>query len=286
MARIEKPEYERIFGAPPRSPFIFQPYKTFSEYDESVRLRFHEEMEIKYVREGCLSVNLGSQIVVAEPGDLVIINPYEYHANLVEEGTAVYDMLCIDVSDMYMGGLASEFFRPYREGKYRFKNLIKDEAVIQSALSLFDSLSDRGEMLCAFGRFILFFDSLSSYREQPAVIGLQSFSRRQREFVEMVFSFIHEHYGENIRLSELAGKCYMTEAHFSRTFKELMGEPPVSYINRYRINMATALLSTTALSLKEIAARVGFSDAAYFSRAFRKYKGESPTAYIRSGREQ
>ena len=131
----------------------------------------------------------------------------------------------------------------------------------------------------------MLFDSLSAYREQPSVIGMHGFSRRQREFVYTVFSFIHEHYGENIRLAELAGKCYMTEAHFSRTFKELMGEPPVSYINRYRINMATALLSTTALSLKEIAARVGFSDAAYFSRAFRKYKGESPTAYLRSGRE-
>ena len=286
MARTEKPEYERIFGAPPRSPFIFQPYKTFSAYDDSVRLRFHEEMEVKYVRSGTLSVNLGSQIVVAEPGDLVIINPYEYHANLVEEGTALYDMLCIDVSDAYMSGLVSEFFRPYREGKYRFKNLIKDEKVIGAALSLFEALSDPREMLSAFGHFVLFFDSLFPYREQPSVIGLHGFSRRQREFVSTVFSFIHEHYGENIRLSELAGKCYMTEAHFSRTFKELMGEPPVSYINRYRINMATALLATTALSLKEIAARVGFSDAAYFSRAFRKYKGESPTAYIRSGREQ
>ena len=285
MARTEKPEYERILGAPSHSPFVFQPYKTFSAYDESVRLRFHEEMEIKYVRSGTLSVNLGSQIVVAEAGDLVIINPYEYHANLVEEGTAHYDMLCVDVSDNYMGGLVSEFFRPYREGKYRFKNLIKDKSVIQNALSLFDALAEEKGLLSEFGCFLMLFDSLSAYREQPSVIGLHGFSRRQREFVYTVFSFIHEHYGENIRLAELAGKCYMTEAHFSRTFKELMGEPPVSYINRYRINMATALLSTTALSLKEIAARVGFSDAAYFSRAFRKYKGESPTAYMRSGRE-
>jgi YesN/AraC family two-component response regulator len=115
---------------------------------------------------------------------------------------------------------------------------------------------------------------------------MKSCSRRQREFVYTVFSYIHEHYAETIRLSELAGKCFMTEAHFSRTFKDLMGEPPVSYINRYRINKATALLSTTALSLKEIAVRVGFSDEAYFSRAFKKYKGESPTVYVKTQREQ
>lgn len=286
MVRSERPEYERILSEPSRSPFVFQSYKTFSAHDERVRLRFHEEMEIKYVRSGSLSVNLGSQIVVAEAGDLVIINPYEYHANLVDGGAAVYDMLCVDVSEAYMSGLVSEFFRPYREGKYRFKNLIKDEVVIGNALSLFDSLAEGRSALGAFAGFLMLFDSLEAYREQPSVIGLQGFSRRQREFVYTVFAFIHEHYSENIRLTELAAKCYMTEAHFSRTFKELLGEPPVSYINRYRINMATALLSTTALSLKEIAARVGFSDAAYFSRAFRKYKGESPTAYMKSGREQ
>jgi AraC-like DNA-binding protein len=117
-------------------------------------------------------------------------------------------------------------------------------------------------------------------------VGLKSCSRRQREFVYTVFSYIHEHYAETIRLSELAGKCFMTEAHFSRTFKELMGEPPVSYINRYRINRAVLLMASTELSAKEIAERVGFSDEAYFSRAFKKYKGESPTAFLRGGRER
>ena len=229
MARMEKPEYERILGAPSRSPFVFQQYKTFSAHDESVRLRFHEEMEIKYVRSGTLSVNLGSQIVVAEAGDLVIINPYEYHANLVEEGTALYDMLCVDVSETYMGGLVSEFFRPYREGKYRFKNLIQDSSVIKNALLLFDALASGKGLMCEFSSFLMLFDSLSAYREQPSVIGLHGFSRRQREFVYTVFSFIHEHYGENIRLSELAAKCYMTEAHFSRTFKERFGSSPTEF---------------------------------------------------------
>lgn len=285
MNRNEKPEYERIFGAGTRSPFVFQPNKTFSA-SERVHLRFHEEMEIKYIRSGTLSVNLGSQIVVAEAGDLVIVNPYEYHSNLVEEGVAVYDMLCIDVSEAYLGGLLSEFFHPYREGKFRFKNLIRDESVIRLALDLFSTLSEADGLLSAIGRFVLLFDALSPYREQPTVMGMKSFSRRQREFVCTFFSYIHEHYAETIRLSELAGKCFMTEAHFSRTFKELMGEPPISYINRYRINKATALLSTTALPLKEIAVRVGFSDEAYFSRAFKKYKGESPTVYVKTQREQ
>jgi mannose-6-phosphate isomerase-like protein (cupin superfamily) len=70
-------------------------------------------MEIKRILSGTLTVNLGSQIISAEAGDIVIVNPYEYHSNLVECGEVVYDMLCVDLSEKFMGGLLSDAFLPY-----------------------------------------------------------------------------------------------------------------------------------------------------------------------------
>jgi AraC-like DNA-binding protein/mannose-6-phosphate isomerase-like protein (cupin superfamily) len=284
MIRTEKPEYERVGTAESRSPFVFHQAKRFS-FDDSGHLRFHEEMEIKRILSGTLTVNLGSQIISAEAGDIVIVNPYEYHSNLVECGEVVYDMLCVDLSEKFMGGLLSDIFLPYREGKFRFENLIRDEAVLARAGELFSALREGEELLCALGRFSLFFAALSPYKAEISPLFGKSYSARQREFVYKTFSYIHEHYAESIRLSDLAGRSFMTEAHFSRTFKALMGEPPIVYINRYRINRAVLLMASTELSAKEIAERVGFSDEAYFSRAFKKYKGESPTAFLRSGRE-
>ena len=285
MSRSEKAEYERVGTAESRSPFVYHPEKHFSA-EESSHLRFHEDMEIKLVLSGTLSVNLGSRIISAEAGDLVIINPYEYHSNLVEgSGEAVYDMLCVDVSEQYMGGMLSDVFAPYREGKFRFSSLVRDPQVAERARALFSALQTGADLLFTLGLFALLFSSLSAYKEQPYQLWGKGFSARQREFVCTAFSYIHEHYGESIRLADLAERCYMTEAHFSRTFKELLGEPPIAYINRYRINRAVLLMTTTALSQKEIAERVGFSDEAYFSRAFKKYKGESPTSFLRSVKE-
>ncbi len=274
MKRTERPEYERVCNEA-RSPFVFEMRKRFYAYEP----RFHEEMKIKYIRSGALSVNLGSQVIVAEAGDLVIINPYEYHSNIVERGTVEYDMLCTDISDAYMGGILSELFHPYREGQYRFCNLIKDREVIERAMQLFRALEEKEDLISAIGRFALFFSSLGAYKEKPLTPGGKSYTARQREFLYAVFSFIHEKYAQSIRLPDLAGLCYMTEAHFCRTFKELVGEPPVSYINRYRINKATALMKAEELPLSELAARVGFSDVSYFSRLFKKYKGETPKGY-------
>ncbi len=277
MNRKEKAEYERVCNEA-RSPFVFAPRKRFYAYEP----RFHEEMEIKFIRSGALSVDLGSQTVVAEAGDLVVINPYEYHSNVVEQGTVEYDMLCVDISETHMGGILSELLRPYREGQYRFCSLIRDAEVIERVTALFESLEREEEMLCPIGHFALFFASLSPYREKPLSHGGREYTARQREFLEKVLSFIHEKYAQSIRLSDLAGLCYMTEAHFCRIFKDLLGESFVSYINRYRINKAAALMKASELSKKEIAARVGFSDLSYFSRQFKKYKGESPRSYIKA----
>lgn len=282
MSRSQKPEYERVGDAGSRSPFVFQGEKRFA-YGAVSNLRFHEEMEIKYIISGSLSVNLGSQIVTAEAGDLVIVNPYEYHSNLVEEGEAVYDMLCVDMSEHFFGGVLTDIFLPYREGKFRFENLIKDSAVLAHAKMLFSVLREGADLLVALAHFSLFFASLSPFKAEISPAFCKGFSVRQREFIYKTFSYIHEHYAENIRLSELAGRCFMTEAHFSRTFKDLIGESPITYINRYRINRAILLLMGTGLTRKEIAERVGFSDEAYFSRAFKKYKGESPGAFLRGG---
>lgn len=58
-----------------------------------------------------------------------------------------------------------------------------------------------------------------------------------------------------------------------------MGEPPQSYLNRTVIEKAKTLLEDTALSVGEIALKLGFTDPLYFSRLFKKHCGISPKSY-------
>lgn len=53
------------------------------------------------------------------------------------------------------------------------------------------------------------------------------------------------------------------------------------YIRRCRMQHASEVIVTTALPLKEIAVRTGFSDPCHFSRAFRKVFGIPPKQYRR-----
>jgi AraC-like DNA-binding protein len=64
-------------------------------------------------------------------------------------------------------------------------------------------------------------------------------------------------------------------------FKEQTGYAPIDYFNRLRMHRACQLLDTTELSVKAIAARLGYEDALYFSRMFRLVNDASPMEYRR-----
>ncbi|MFC3711667.1 helix-turn-helix domain-containing protein [Sphingoaurantiacus capsulatus] len=77
-------------------------------------------------------------------------------------------------------------------------------------------------------------------------------------------------------LAKLAG---MSRSTFARQFAEAMGSSPMEFVQRVRLRHAAALLDSTAMSIKEIAASSGFASRSHFSRAFRCLHGLDPTRF-------
>jgi AraC-like DNA-binding protein len=77
----------------------------------------------------------------------------------------------------------------------------------------------------------------------------------------------------------LAGEAAMSRSAFSARFAELVGETPMSYLNRWRLNRAALWLRSSDSSLAEVAIRVGYQSEAGLSRAFKRCFGLSPGAY-------
>jgi|GEM_PF-711534 len=78
---------------------------------------------------------------------------------------------------------------------------------------------------------------------------------------------------------DLATAAGLSTAHFTRLFRQWTGRSPVAYLRRHRIELARTLLADVDLSIKQIAAKVGFEDQYHFSKAFRQIDGLSPTDY-------
>ena len=77
---------------------------------------------------------------------------------------------------------------------------------------------------------------------------------------------------------KLARVSGVSEAHFSRSFKQAFGLPPHRYLLTRRVERAKALLRETDLPVTDIAFQAGWRSLGTFGRTFRDVTGESPSA--------
>lgn len=98
--------------------------------------------------------------------------------------------------------------------------------------------------------------------------------------IDRACRYIEDNYRDrDVSLDDVSREVDISPYYFSKLFKEGTGENFIEYITRIRIDRAKELLLETSLSMKEICARIGYSDPNYFSRTFKKNVGVTPTEY-------
>lgn len=86
-------------------------------------------------------------------------------------------------------------------------------------------------------------------------------------------------YPEPIAIDALAREVGISPRHFKRRFKLAIGETPLNYLQRVRIEAAKKKLEFSDASVSDITWQIGYEDTSSFSRLFRKTTGLSPRAY-------
>ncbi len=93
-----------------------------------------------------------------------------------------------------------------------------------------------------------------------------------------VLEAIHQHPEQAWDLQTLAGVAHLSRSTFAARFTQLVGEAPVKYLTRWRIQIAMALLlDDPALTIEMVAHRVGYGSAYAFTKAFKRLIGVAPS---------
>jgi AraC-like DNA-binding protein len=95
---------------------------------------------------------------------------------------------------------------------------------------------------------------------------------------------LHERPSAPWTVESLASAVGLSRSGFAARFHELVGEPPLEYLARWRMTKAAQLLRESQLSMLEVAERVGYQSEASFNRAFKRWEGVAPGAYRRDHR--
>jgi AraC-like DNA-binding protein len=97
-------------------------------------------------------------------------------------------------------------------------------------------------------------------------------------------SLIHQSPDLAWTVQELAAKVAMSRSAFAARFTRLVGEPPLHYVARWRMQKAKSLLREGRATIGEVAEAVGYESEAAFSKAFKRAVGTAPGAYRRAKR--
>ncbi len=180
-------------------------------------------------------------------------------------------------------GMSDLDFRPRQEAMVYLE---EDLRVLRGGLQHHRTM----QLVPAVGGEVQWYITTKSALRQPdgtvcGVVGIlqesQEFSGMIPEFtaIEPALRHLHRQYAEPITTQELADLVDLSERHFLRKFRALVGEGPMQHLVRRRVQAACQALISSTATAGRIAVDCGFYDQSAFTRAFRHLVGETPQAY-------
>jgi len=230
----------------------------------SARRHSHPVWEMIYFTERSGIVRLDGGDMPFEPGDLFCLPPGTAHSEHSESGYGNYYFT------------VSEFDLPARDGVLLLKDTqSRDIGVLLGMLyKEFHLKRNRWRELTEQMLGTIYAYSMALMARQ-----------QKREFVERLEEALVANIGNvEFRLDHCMEQFPVTKDYLRRTFKKETGKTPIQYLTVLRIEFAKRLFEKTygdELSVKFVAAQVGFDDPYYFSRVFKSVTGLSPLLWMK-----
>jgi AraC-like DNA-binding protein len=160
---------------------------------------------------------------------------------------------------------------------------------MQSALRLMAAeageLRPGGEAVITRLGDILVIQAIRAWMETDRVAQTGWLGALQDPQIGQAISLIHRDPARDWTVASLANELAMSRSAFAARFTELVGEPAMRYVARWRMNVAVAALKDEGATVAELADRLGYRSEAAFSRAFKRVIGVSPSA-VRSSEDE
>ena len=114
---------------------------------------------------------------------------------------------------------------------------------------------------------------------ESAISSREPAARAPLNPVEYAIEYVEEHLHENLDMATVATSVGLSYSHFSRLFKNKVGEGFGRYVLSRRMRRAKRMLDEPSMRVSEVAYAVGYRNHKHFTRAFREYFGYTPIEY-------
>jgi len=243
--------------------------------------RFHTTPthELLHVLEGRARIEFQKRAVEVRAGDTFVIPRGKVHRDVRESDSAyrvAYAFFSWPKADKLVNALEPAALLALPDGaKTRLRRLFQefqDEYLGESAGAQARMDVILLEVLLSLSRGV----QGASVRE---IAEPSAGARRRTQLVTAVRAHLEAHYAEALSLDSLATLFGVSPFNLCRAFSQEAGASLLETLNAVRVSQAKRLLAD-GISVKEAAARVGFSSGNYLAKVFRRIEGRSPSDFV------
>ncbi len=223
----------------------------------------HRYLELMFFLKGRASIDIGGKIISPNAYDMVAYLPFREHRETVDLQKKV-DMICMLIDCDFPPAGLSEYILLHDLNRSLGWLFARFEEEYRT-----NSLHSRLLMNCYLEAILL---NVSRLLKQDDNLGAAV-------SVNQLIAYINENYQSELTVESLARTFHVSPSYLHKIFRKQLNTSPIQYISNIKINEAQYLLSTSDLSIVQIAERCGFGDSRYFSRVFKCAAGISPSQY-------
>lgn len=216
-----------------------------SSNNTATNLHKHNFSEIHFVTGGNALFLVGEKETRLKSGSIMIIPQGEFHCCLEKEEGTLHNAFQIDfpASQVRKAHIGSE--------------------TVSSLFSEIEHLKKSGDYTRVSSYITLFCSYLCSQSK--------TYSSPVSDYGFIIQEFISMNYNKSIQLKELSNELHLSERQTERLVKIHTGNSFKEEVAKIRVKVAKQLLSSSGMTLSEIAEYVGYESYAGFWKAMKKY---------------
>lgn len=249
-------------------------------------LHWHDFFELEMVMEGNAIHLLNGVSYPVGPGSLYMVTPADLHTLIPDPNAASSKLTVLNISFQDTVFPESSFVEVQTlpppliataSGKDMEDFLVYYQTIVNVKAGKGVYASEIISHLC----FAFVFDFLRLYHKQHedvATPGVQL--DRESVYIRNAIAYIRYNFRDpNISCVSISKAICLSPNYFGTLFKKHFGKTCMSYIKTQRMNFAKVLLSSTLLTVNEIAEKCGYSSTPYFITDFHATFGVSPKQF-------
>ena len=258
-------------------------------YAFQIPVHWHDELEIIYIRDGSLNVNISGENYVGKTGDSYVVSPGELHFMGSDSLDADYytflfplEFVSFQSNDLYeqmiLEPLRSRSMMFCTEAGNHAKELCERLLLLHAgegevrmpakAVDLRDPEQRRESLRTQMETKAVLLAFVQCMWENGYIVENHISGGNVTE-KEMI-NYLRQNYTNEISLNAFGAEFHLSEKYISRYFKDHFHITLSQYVNHLRLEHAKQLLRETQLPVTEVALQSGYQNVSYFIRCFKR----------------